>query len=169
MKNTDLAWLAGILDGEGCFYINRQRPHERNDLQTDSFRLFIKVTMGHLPTIERIQSIVKLGTIQNHAARSKTVNASYSWLVSAREAGRVITLVKPYLLTKLSEVTIAETFLAIDTHLAGGAGGNSVKPQLLIDQATVCYWRMRMAKSRWRFYHAKLSPEDRAELKRLRL
>ena len=168
-KKADLIWTAGIFDGAGCIHINRQRVESRTDLRTDAFRLYVKVTMGHEPTVTRVHETLRTGSVHPHVPRRTSVNASYSWMAAARQAEAALKLMKPYLFTKLDEVIIAEEFFAIPPHLIGGRGGNAPKPPDLVDAYLRCYWRLRMAKSRWVFYKRALSRRDRREIRRLGL
>ncbi len=164
-----MAWAAGIFDGEGCISINRQRADRRPDLRSDTFRLYIKVTMGHRGTVERMLEILKTGTLHNHIPHNRTVNASYSWLAGARQAEKALHLMQPYLITKAEELQIALEFFAIPPHWIGGSHGNTIKSPELVDRFLRCYWKLRIAKSRWRFYKRKISTKDHQEIIRLGL
>ena len=167
MNNTGLIWLAGLLDGEGCIHINRHRADKRADLRTDTFRLYVQITMGHLATLELCREITGLGTVQPHTVSNKKANAAFCWMTSAGDAEQVIKNLRPYLFTKAPEADIALSFCEIEQWYGGRFRGQ--KPQRLVDAAAKHYWQLRMLKPRWRFYEKKLSANERQELKRLKL
>lgn len=162
MTNEELAWVAGIVDGEGCIHINRQRAANRQDLRQDCYRLYLKVTMGDKPTLDRILSILGKGVIVKHVDRKAVkdkVNTSWSYLAAARQAGEVLTQLRPHLFTKASEADVALAFLRIDNAPLGGAKGTQPVPQVLCDTRQRAYWRLRQMKPRWRFYKAQIDKE----------
>lgn len=164
VSNTEIAWAAGIFDGEGCISMNRQRASTRKDLVTDTYRLVVKVTMGDKPTILRIAQIFGVGTVHNHVGNKAGANASYSWVAQSQVAKAALCLVRPYLITKAEELALAFEFFALPSGTLGGAKGNPSKSPELQEAQMRCYWKLRMAKSRWRFYYAKLRKSDREEL-----
>lgn len=166
MQN-ELAWLAGLLDGEGCIYINRHRASQQADLLTDSFRLYVQITMGHIATLERCKKITGVGTVQPHTVSNKKANAAFCWMTSAGDAEKILKDVRPYLFTKVAEADAALDFCKISKWHGGRFRGQ--KPAELVDAATKFYWQLRMLKPRWRFYAKKLTDADRQEINRLKL
>ena len=147
---VELAWAAGILDGEGCISIILTPPGKYS--VTPRHVLHVKVTMGHLPTVERFAVILGNGTVQKHAARSTRTNASYSYIVQARKADAVLQLLRPYLVTKAEEADVAFEFAALPLGPRGGKKGGKAVPQEILELRNHCYWKLRRLKPRWRFY-----------------
>ena len=166
LTKTDIAWAAGVVDGEGCLYISRQRPNGR-DRMNDSFRIGLKVTMGHLPTIEKLARTFAVGTVQNHVGRNERVNASYSWICMCAQVKPVLVAIRPFATTKQQEIELALTFLGLPSGTVGGRGGNPKQSRAQVDQKLRFYWQLRMLKPRWRFYEEALDAEDKSELVRL--
>lgn len=112
---TDLAWAAGIIDGEGCISIVRMKPsanypHLRYELR-------IAVKMIHKPTVERIKSIFGRGTITvRHRANQRN---QFNWLVGIHNASAVLRLVLPYLVTKRAEAELGLEFEQKRTVFSG--------------------------------------------------
>lgn len=156
VKKTDIAWAAGILDGEGCIAIIRYNPTPGTRCVEPRFVLHVKVTMGHRPTIDRLAEIFGHGTVQTHVARSERVNASYSWVAQSRKGEHVLTILRPYLLTKAAEADVALRFMELDLSPRGGKGGSTRTQRALLRDRERLYWRLRKLKSRWRFYAEKL-------------
>jgi hypothetical protein len=154
MKIANIAWAAGIIDGEGCLCVTRTAPG-LSDRRSPHYRIILKVTMGHRETIDRLASIFKDGTRQNHVARSDRVNASYSWICQARQVERVLAIVRPYLFTKAAEAAVAERFLKVRSGLVGGRNGNPKLAAKMEREREVLYWELRKLKPRWRFYARK--------------
>lgn len=167
MHSPEWIWLAGLLDGEGCIHINRQRVGRRADLLTDNFRLYVQITMGHRGTLDRCAAITGRGTVQHHTVSNKKANPAFCWMTSAGDAEAVLRGLEGHLFTKAAEAELALRFCNIAPWHGGRFRGR--KPQELVDAAARCYWQMRMLKPRWRFYVKKLSRDDRAEIKRLGL
>lgn len=72
MTPVQRAWVAGLLEGEGCFSINNANR------ATKSIR--IQVTMADLDVLEKLQVIVGGGTIRGpHKTRSKKHAPTYTW------------------------------------------------------------------------------------------
>ena len=151
-KVRDLAWAAGIIDGEGCLSICYTPASAHPGCLTDRTTFHLKVTMGHKPTVVRLRAILGVGTIQDHVAKTDRVNASYSWVASSRKAQTALLAVRPYLYTKAKEADIALKYLALPLALYGGRGGNRPIPKSLHRRRGSLYWRLRQLKPRWRFY-----------------
>lgn len=111
-RDTDLAWAAGIIDGEGCISI---RAH-RKDGVVRSYSLLLKVTMGHRESIDRLWSIFQTGSIQN--VDQRRWNPAWSLVCTTLQAKTVLDLVYPYLVTKRVEADLAQQFF--DVHVISG-------------------------------------------------
>lgn len=168
-RKTDWAWVAGIIDGEGCIVINRNYAKNRSDLCTDSFRLYVQIAMGCQTTLESVHEITGVGSIQPHMARNKRCNASFCWMTCSRDAATVLRGILPYAVTKRQEILEALEFMTILPWLPGGRGGNTKKPQTLVDKMIRHYWKLRMLKPRWRFFKQKLTKTQKMEIKRLQI
>lgn len=156
MKETDIAWAAGLIDGEGCVFINRSQRVLASRQVTPTFRLVLKVTMGCKATVERLRDIFGVGTVQNHVPRGARVNASYSWICQSHQAMLVFDLIRPFAVTKAAELDVARRFTLLPLNVRGGKGGSTpVTPELLA-QREALYWELRKLKSRWRFFEEKL-------------
>jgi len=146
------------MDGEGCISIVRVPAGRQKGCIRDRYTLALKVTMGHRPTVEKLQEILGLGTVQNHVPRSSRVNASYSWVCQSRKAESVLQRIRPYLLTKAKEADVALEFMRLPLALTGGRGGNSVTSPSLMGKREKLYWKLRQLKPRWRFYSKRWKP-----------
>jgi hypothetical protein len=105
MRVTDLAWAAGIIDGEGCIHISRVKASVCNQRQSDRYSLMLKLTMTHKETIDKFYTILPGATIQTgqrpNRKRTYTLNYRITKAIAA------IRLLLPYLVTKKKEAKLA--------------------------------------------------------------
>lgn len=156
ISDVQLAWAAGIIDGEGCLHISRARPNRGAGAVSPSYSFYLKVTMGHRPTVERLQSIFAAagcpGSIQS--VTQWRFNPAYSWLLASRKAIDVIRLVRPYLVTKAAEADIAEEFMSLRPAPRGGNNKFRATPPELLAERHALWDKMRRAKPSFRFREA---------------
>ena len=96
MKDTDLAWAAGIIDGEGCLYISKSQA------------LYLRVSMTDYPTVKRLHTMFAVGVFDLAIKRGVgNWRSTYSWICAAKDTRTVLLLVRPYLFTKLDQAEIA--------------------------------------------------------------
>ena len=110
MKLADLCWAAGVVDGEGCISINKNKPSSRRGCINPVYVLLLKVTMGHEPTVRRLHALFQEGSVQPRPPRNSRENASYTWIVQSLQAARVLQALQPYLFTKAKEAAVALSF-----------------------------------------------------------
>ncbi len=103
MNDKELGWAAGIIDGEGCISINK-------NLKGIGYTIRLSVNMTHMKTIDNLQKIFKLGSINFVPARCKQWKDTYRWEVSGRNAIEIIKLVYPLLITKEEQAYTAVKF-----------------------------------------------------------
>jgi hypothetical protein len=105
-RETDIAWVAGLFDGEGCVWLDR-RPRKGSKLRW-KFYLRPKVKMTHLPTIKRLKELFPEGQRPRRPTKSKKPNCKDAYEIHwYEEAGeRFLRTIRPYLVTKAKEVDI---------------------------------------------------------------
>lgn len=106
----DLAWAAGIVDGEGCIFA-RCAKAGRNGRINPSYGVGLKVTMGHRATVDKIASMFGHGS--RHEVKQNGYNDAWTWLVQATRMWPVLLALRPYLITKAEEADLALEFLAL--------------------------------------------------------
>lgn len=111
MNETDIAWLAGLIDGEGCIFMRRLSPQRqksidsRLEIHTPSIRMFERVTKA-LDDLE-IQYSLEIGRMQKKSTRPAnkiTVNKKH-------ELKNLLLLIQPYLYVKLPEAEVMLEYL----------------------------------------------------------
>jgi len=120
LKPTDAAWLAGLIDGEGCIQIHQQRgrPNCR-----DQFQLDLSVGMMTSEAVQRAHAITGLGSChqQNRGV--------WDWSVRGRQTAEFLRAIYPYLVTKRRQAALG---IMLMEHIAEQRG-NRVRP--LTDEA----------------------------------
>lgn len=102
MQDTDIAWVAGLLEGEGCFsiYERKNRPNT-----TDCA---IHCEMTDEDVIRKLHNIVGVGNISYRPARR---NRQPTWILSVykkHDIFKILISIMPYMskrrLAKASEI-----------------------------------------------------------------
>ncbi len=93
MKDTDLAWLAGLLEGEGCFYLGwrKTRKGEARPVAT------IVLTMTDKDVVQRAADLMET-TIFGGKTRGNQIKAPWTCSVTRNnETNRISRLLRPYM------------------------------------------------------------------------
>ena len=109
-KEAELAWFAGLFDGEGCIsLVHRSRPANR---QTRS--LHIRIGMTNFQTLEKVKEIWGLGTIYLYPRKVSKDGCVrkplWAWQTSANIALYILEKTLPYFVTKKAEAEVAIAF-----------------------------------------------------------
>lgn len=89
-RREQLAWLAGLIDGEGCISLTRRSPQRKHRCVSPSYRLILKVSMCHLATVRRCREITGLGSLHMQDVQKKHYSSAYTWFCNATDAELVI-------------------------------------------------------------------------------
>ena len=107
MEKTDLAYIAGILDGEGCISICKQRDSTRR--MGVRYQLRILVANSE----EWLLNWLKFsfgGRVYKAREADSTHKACWRWIIDSHQALEFLKLVYPYLHLKRGQVELALTF-----------------------------------------------------------
>ena len=99
MKNTDLAYVAGIIDGEGCIYIEHGKKGK-------SIQLSVSVGSSDRWLCEFLK--FSFGGCL-YEMKSKTLPC-WKWEIRTRQAGQFLEDISPYLRLKKPQAEIAIKF-----------------------------------------------------------
>ncbi len=101
-RETDLAWSAGIIDGEGYIgtYLARTNTGE-------CWVLKVTVANTNLKMLERLKEIFSDGFINVKKKSKAHHKQQWHWNVCSKKAERVLKLVQPYLVAKKEQVELA--------------------------------------------------------------
>ena len=119
-RETDLAWVAGIVDGEGCILLSqRQNP------SGPYWVLRVVIANTSLLMLNRVKEILGLGNIISKGTpRSSRHRMQWYWEASTKKAEAVLTLLEPYLVNKHEEARLA----LLSRRLIGRHGVNKPNP-----------------------------------------
>ncbi len=104
-RETDLAWAAGIIDGEGCILLNIAHTHTGI-----AYVLRLVVANTSILMLNRLKEIFGEGNIiqkwKDDSKRPKNARPAWYYEASTKKAEHVLTLVLPYLVNKKPEAEI---------------------------------------------------------------
>lgn len=104
MSEIEIAWAAGLLEGEGCFR-----------LKTGTNRPTIQVQMTDLDVLERLQSLFG-GSIREMSKRKEHWKDCWVWYLDGKNAADTMKLVLPHMMSRRSE-KIKSVLLTYSEHL----------------------------------------------------
>lgn len=103
MDDTTAAWLAGLLDGEGCFHIAHSKA--RNQLNPQ-----VIVGMCHQPTVEHVAKLMGSPVRGVKTYRKGWRDRWSTTLCGARQIESLLTRILPYLVAKREEAELMLEF-----------------------------------------------------------
>lgn len=109
-RETDRAWLAAMIEAEGCIFVHRVKagtPTGRNNTPrlADNFGPGLHVTAADPLIAERCREIAGCGRVTSRPYSDK--RTAYYWRVDRRDTRRVLREVYPYLVSKRQQARIA--------------------------------------------------------------
>ena len=105
--SEELAYIAGLLDADGCFYANSYLRKGRN---CTSLTVRIQVTNTYLPVLEWVREIVGAGHISSYNDNNSSHKVVYAWILNGHSPiEQFLQGVLPYLIIKKEQ---AELMLA---------------------------------------------------------
>jgi hypothetical protein len=141
MKN--IAWCAGLFDGEGSVGIHKARPIVvASGTRSIRYTLDLNLTMVHKPSVERFKALLGVGNIKKKIPGKNSRRVSWHWRVQGFAAAGVVETLLPYLVTKREEALLALDFIAGDKTTAKRLG----VPEYILVARELAYQRMRKLK-----------------------
>lgn len=118
MRKTDIAYFAGLFDGEGCVSIT-----PRSNTKRQTFRLQIHITSTNEWIIQQLRFAFG-GSIHFVPENSeRNWKASWRWWIGDQKALKFLEIVYPYLKLKKPQVELAIQFQK-HKYRIGGAGSH---------------------------------------------
>lgn len=105
----DLAYFAGLFDGEGCVSL---APVKRRQTRV-SYQLSIAISLTHLPTLQHVRAIWSLGTVNPVAEkrlRREHNKPMWRWSALSNQACYILEIVTPLLIVKKAEAELGIAF-----------------------------------------------------------
>lgn len=144
MKTEELAYMAGMFDGEGCIHIARVHTKKRNL----TYQLVCKISMYSLSTLETFKASFG-GSIRREVIHEKSnkYGLLHSWAIWGNSSISFLNQLMPYLHIKKAEANLAIEFQSKKAIGASkGAWGNRVKTKETIALEEQQYLLMRSLK-----------------------
>lgn len=122
MTNEELAYLAGLFDGEGCVSIVHHRRKNRKG-GAMYHELYIGIANTYWPVIDWVHKSLGYGTI--HKKRAAGMPGArkdiWYWETANRKAEQFLALIRPYLKIKVAQAEEGLAFRArrewgVDVH-----------------------------------------------------
>jgi len=132
LREIDAAWLAAVIDGEGCIQVHQQRRPERAN-SVDSFQVDLSVGMVTPEVVQRCHEITGLGSCKLQA------RGVWDWSVRGQQAAQLLRAIYPYLLGKRRQAALA-IMLANDLADRRYGRGNPAQPEVM-------EWRAQLRKA----------------------
>ena len=114
IADTDLAYIAGLFDGEGAIYfkrgIEKKKKHTgKGHRLSNSLRLSMEITMTDQSVLIWVHEILGVGTLNKKPRKGRRVDGTkylmqYRWRCTFREAYQVCCLIWPWSHTKLDKI-----------------------------------------------------------------
>lgn len=105
VNDTDLAYIAGYFDGEGCVSVWKRRP--AYTCISPRHILNIQISSTDKSGLDWINSRFKGKMLYAHNRTKSNSADSWKWLVSAKRAADILRLILPYLKLKRREAELA--------------------------------------------------------------
>lgn len=135
---AQIAYLAGIIDGEGCIHILKQRKGK-----FVYYTLFMQVANTDPKLMLWIQEIFGGNVRPRKLCRSNKRNV-WQWVLAARQAEEVLRLVIPFLVVKKDQAELSLQFR--DSYVGNRPyGGKGLSPDVQ-DFRMFCYTELKRMK-----------------------
>lgn len=150
----DLAWAAGLIDGEGCITVDRIRANRKRGEVRVKHRLKLRVQMTHPATVNRLADIFCRGSVLSPRRSTELSADKVCWSVQGSNAYHCLVRLVPYLFTKRAEAELAIEFHEWNRTVSV-PGRNGTSPETLAKRDNY-YWRMRELKTEYKTFETKL-------------
>ena len=114
MRESDMAYIAGLFDGEGSIHfkrgIEKKKKHKGKGYRlSNSLRLSMEITMTDQSVLIWVHETLGVGTLTDKPRKGKRVDGTpylkqYRWRCTFRDAYHVCLLLWPYAHTKLEKI-----------------------------------------------------------------
>jgi hypothetical protein len=100
LSNSDAAYLAGLVDGEGCVSAWHRKAYSENRERNPSAMGGVRIEMCAPDLVQWVRSITGLGKVYHLPARRVTHKDSWLWQPGLRESAQFLEALLPYLRLK---------------------------------------------------------------------
>ena len=135
-----LAYVAGILDGEGSISIRNQAPHH-------NFQIRIVVVNTFLPLLKNLQEQFA-GSIYQRKPIGLSKKECYEWVSTGNQAEGILKQLLPYLLIKRKQAELA-IFAWANRQAAPRKKRREPVPKPILDFRAASYAQMKQLNGRY--------------------
>jgi len=169
-EDYQMAWAAGLIDGEGCIFIKKDNPSIISKHRSPIHSLGIKVSMTDRETVFRLKNLFQCGHITEYKKDNPKWKDGVSWTCRSEDAKKVLHKIYKYSVTKKHEIFEAIKFSLLPK---GKSGKRLIDKDLLLkrekayrtlrelkinkEQHSVVNTEIRFIKGRLKFGDAKNS------------
>jgi hypothetical protein len=114
-SETDLAYLAGLIDGEGCIRIKKAKAYRCQGRRTPSYTPAIHVRMVDEPAIAFLEETLG-GWTYKEKPHSRGGRPLFCWQASGNVAAGVLRALRPYLRIKGEQADVALELVTLKTE-----------------------------------------------------
>lgn len=112
MKKTEIAYIAGLIDGDGHIGIVSRLKAKQGEFQSMAqYTLCVKLCLAHETAVRWVCDKVGAGSVTLNESK-QTQKKSWMWFVAARSAADFLKVIEPYLIVKKRHAEIAAKFYA---------------------------------------------------------
>ena len=114
ISQSDIAYIAGLFDGEGSIYfarrIEKKKKHKGKGYRTSmSQRISMEITMTDESVVRWVHEVLGVGTVVRKPRKGRRKDGTkylmqYKWRCTFRQAYYVCCLIWPYAHTKLPKI-----------------------------------------------------------------
>ena len=114
VSETDIAYIAGLFDGEGSIHIKRgvenKKKHTGEGRRiSNSMRISMEITMTDESVLKYVHEVLGVGTLNRKPRKGKRKDGTkylmqYRWRCTFRDAYYVCRLLWPYAHTKMPKI-----------------------------------------------------------------
>jgi hypothetical protein len=141
LSETDKAYIAGFMDGEGCINISRYKgPNNR----TPVYGLQLIIAQKSRKGLEDLCQMIGAGNVYDSYKREYLLNCQYR--LTSREAAELLTEIFPYLKLKREEAEVAIEFQAKQGHKHSTGRGYTI-PEAMVKEKEKYYLKLRSLKT----------------------
>ncbi len=138
-KKEKLAFIAGLVEGEGCISISRFGGHHR-------FGLRVSITNTNLGLLESVRKDLKIGRIYPKGISKISKYKLYQYIVTSNQALLVLKKLLSFLRAKKEEAVLGIKFQE-DKNKFTSLNHYQQLPQKVISEREKVYLEMRSLKS----------------------
>ena len=106
MNETDKAWLAGFIDGEGCVNLQLQKVHNRK-----YYFIRVQITQTHEDVLRHVCKITGVNRLIRMKRYGDNQADAYKWDADMKDSKRILAEILPYLQRKKEVAALALEYI----------------------------------------------------------